>query len=634
MKSKGPSDNQRLSLVGHYNPTGEYPAPVVPIFENEDQQFFAVYHSSTPNTPIEFRPVSSSQDFVRHRNLDIQLISDFDPCVHNIFAFEHDDLIPIHLACEREDYTEIFADPRCRQANPFMWLSLVSEFGLPEQVRTVLNCCISELGGRNDFTRKWYSQMDKAYDFSKMDIPTELDHFTENIVFLRLACSISKVDLITKLAREFNSRFTDTRSQRQLVAVNRIPDQEIVDKLSEWSFDAVVPDTDDSLKDRVGSLRLDQVVIGQDKLVLALNPNRFSADKYESNWQSVCETLLSDANATWIRSRSNTTAGMLLDQFLTDNLRSDVVAQLSKRVERYAPSVQEITEIAFRDNKWQVDVITLLEGSVKTLRSKLSPNLHPIIVEFPELEYGVETSLWSWAEIDTPQHSVFLEFGKLIESQEGKAEIARNGLIPGGTPETIAVEARALAAKNVMKERPIALCIVADISGSMEGSKLDNAKVGMSTLLGFINADRNDAIGLFTFEDQAAQVVGLDLASQVADQVGNQIASLRASNGRTALLDSIVLASEKLQSYQNHIKAIVLLTDGHENASRNATSIEEVIDTLSLERNGSITVFSLAYGDDADKQLLKKLSSMTGGDALAGNVSNIATLFKWIGGRL
>jgi Mg-chelatase subunit ChlD len=175
-------------------------------------------------------------------------------------------------------------------------------------------------------------------------------------------------------------------------------------------------------------------------------------------------------------------------------------------------------------------------------------------------------------------------------------------------------------------ERPVAVCLVADVSGSMAGEKLAAAKVGMSAFLGHLSNVRGDAIGLVAFSDEASVLVPVSGLSEFGDAVGYGIAALEAS-GNTALIDAILLGWGQLQGLSRHVCAVVVLTDGLENSS--TVPVDEAARKLQIGDHRPM-IFGLAYGQDADLEVLQRFAEITNGAALQGTVSNISFAYAEI----
>jgi Ca-activated chloride channel family protein len=107
------------------------------------------------------------------------------------------------------------------------------------------------------------------------------------------------------------------------------------------------------------------------------------------------------------------------------------------------------------------------------------------------------------------------------------------------------------------------------------------------------------------------------------------IASLEAG-GNTALLDGVATAYDRLQRLTDpeRINAIVVMTDGKENAS--AVSLNQLVARLrgGNQRGVPVVVFTIAYGDDADMNVLQSLSEASGGQTVVGSEETIRKLYK------
>src|SRR5207249_5927720 len=114
------------------------------------------------------------------------------------------------------------------------------------------------------------------------------------------------------------------------------------------------------------------------------------------------------------------------------------------------------------------------------------------------------------------------------------------------------------------------IVLVVDVSGSMQDNgKLDQAKSGLGTFLQRILPD--DRVGLVSFSSQANVDVEPGPLAQNRVNLDTAIQGLRAE-GKTAIYDGLMTAKDVLDKIppdkEERIKAIVLLTDGQENASR------------------------------------------------------------------
>jgi Mg-chelatase subunit ChlD len=343
---------------------------------------------------------------------------------------------------------------------------------------------------------------------------------------------------------------------------------------------------------------------------------------------------------SWIRPRSGTPLGSLVDlgiqqAFLRDSSTSVLpfrwlVGSLENKVIHYSATDTEALERAFDGHHWRVDVLVAQRHSVLSAFSNVAPSLRPTIVATK----GDNLWLEHEAFLLNPGIHMRQAFGRLREflsSSRAKASLSESGMITTIPSETViaknALMARRASHEIASLQRPVAVCLVIDVSGSMEGVKLEGAKVGTSAFLGHLIAARGDAVGLSSFSDTAEWVVPLDLFVSTGDKIGQEIALLRSS-GRTALLNAILEAITATERWEGSLRAVVVLTDGMDNSS--TVSEEEVLAAAKRSRESGTRVFCLAYGEDADYELLRRVSGATGGSVYRGGITTIEALFSRI----
>ena len=170
--------------------------------------------------------------------------------------------------------------------------------------------------------------------------------------------------------------------------------------------------------------------------------------------------------------------------------------------------------------------------------------------------------------------------------------------------------------------------LVLDTSGSMsEDNKMQNAKVGAKQLVTML--DNGDTFSFLPFSSElhwsAQDVLVKDGRSQVLQQVDSLFAG-----GGTALYDSIDAAYQHLATVKDpntKIQSVVVLTDGADTQSR--MKFDELMQRI--QYNGetrAIHVFTIAYGNDARKDILQKIADATQAKFYEGTPQNIVDVFR------
>jgi Ca-activated chloride channel homolog len=169
--------------------------------------------------------------------------------------------------------------------------------------------------------------------------------------------------------------------------------------------------------------------------------------------------------------------------------------------------------------------------------------------------------------------------------------------------------------------------LVVDTSGSMRGDKLSNTQGALRTFLAQIPNDQ-ERVGLLEFNTRVTNIVELDTLAKNRAPLTQDIDRMQAT-GNTALLDAVDAAYNRLQQQAdpNRINAIVVMTDGRENASNITTS--ELAQRISEgNQRVPVVIFCVAYGSDADFGLLQMLADASGGQVRAGTPETIQNLYK------
>lgn len=164
------------------------------------------------------------------------------------------------------------------------------------------------------------------------------------------------------------------------------------------------------------------------------------------------------------------------------------------------------------------------------------------------------------------------------------------------------------------------MLILLDVSGSMQEdagssgqSKLDLAKQAAAAALGQLSD--TDQVGLWTFTTAMAtpatiysEDVPIQPLAKDRKELASALQGLQPQNG-TPLYAAIRLATKYMNgsAAPDLINAVVVLTDGkNEYTDDNLDSL--VADLGSSATENGVRVFSIAYGADADLDVLKKIS--------------------------
>jgi len=180
------------------------------------------------------------------------------------------------------------------------------------------------------------------------------------------------------------------------------------------------------------------------------------------------------------------------------------------------------------------------------------------------------------------------------------------------------VAARELPEENEEDERSsVDITVALDVSGSMNGAKLDLCKATLELLLRELRP--RDRFGLVTFSNDAR----LDIPTRKLTPEGKRAVLDRIKNlhvrGMTNISGGIGMAIQDLKSVEdpNEVRSVFLLTDGL--ANRGVTDPKGIVDLTKgcLQQAGDggapITIHTFGYGSGHNAKLLRDITQSTQG---------------------
>lgn len=156
------------------------------------------------------------------------------------------------------------------------------------------------------------------------------------------------------------------------------------------------------------------------------------------------------------------------------------------------------------------------------------------------------------------------------------------------------------------------IVFVIDVSGSMAGQKLEDAKASFSVMIDTL--EERDILILQSFSDKGTEGLWGPKAAtrenkEIAKNFVMQLETIGSTNLNDAFLDGIDRVSDAPETVA---PILVMMTDGQGNSDR--TNVAKNV--RNKNEDGKVKIFSLAFGNNADINLLLGIAIQNGGRAV------------------
>jgi uncharacterized protein YegL len=180
---------------------------------------------------------------------------------------------------------------------------------------------------------------------------------------------------------------------------------------------------------------------------------------------------------------------------------------------------------------------------------------------------------------------------------------------------------------------PVHCVFLLDISGSMEGPRLDSVKRSLHCILTFLTpADR---ITLISFNDTATILLyDIKTTADQKQRMARTIDGLKAG-GATNLSAALFEARVVLNTSSDTKQGVFLLTDGYANAGiKEDSSIHEILGRL-LDESNACSVTTIGYGEEHNSALLSDMARLGNGSYnIVHTQEDVASVFGEVLGGL
>jgi Ca-activated chloride channel family protein len=386
-------------------------------------------------------------------------------------------------------------------------------------------------------------------------------------------------------------------------------------------------------------------------------------------WQSIQQRAADDANFRWSHPSTNVASGLLAtlaefyagagktrgltEEDATAQSTLDYVSAIERTVKFYGEGEAAIMQRIQQEGRDFLDAFVAQEHLVVN-HNRQSP-LNRLVAIYPS-----EGTLWAdhplallqTGGVTDNQRQTWRALRDFVQSPEAQRIVLEsgfrpadlsvslanspispsNGVDPSQPQTTLQVPGPAVVdvVQNVWQytKRKANVFLVVDTSGSMEGEKLGAAQAALAEFLDQIKGDQ-EQVGLVEFSSTVNNIVELAELGDNRSELEQSIGALQAF-GNTALLDGVRTAYVRLQQENDpeRINAIVVMTDGRENNSYITLSQLQ----REIERGNAsgvpVVIFAIAFGDDADYDVLRTIAESSGGQVRQGDLNTIRQLYR------
>jgi Ca-activated chloride channel homolog len=184
----------------------------------------------------------------------------------------------------------------------------------------------------------------------------------------------------------------------------------------------------------------------------------------------------------------------------------------------------------------------------------------------------------------------------------------------------------------LMTKRKATVIIVLDVSGSMQGEYIKTATSATAEFLTRFHPD--DRVGVMIFNHEVTMLAEPARVGDVVEGLSQRVSTVVAG-GNTALYDAVCqsvtqinrLRLEDQQRGESRLYGIVLLSDGEDTVGRpSQTQMFATCLPANAEADG-VKIFPIAFGDQADANVLARIANVTGGRMFTADPVSIVNVY-------
>ncbi len=264
------------------------------------------------------------------------------------------------------------------------------------------------------------------------------------------------------------------------------------------------------------------------------------------------------------------------------------------------------------------------------------PSEHPIgVVERPWVtdKHREAARLYIDHLMQRPQQELALHYGFRPSSSQPGIDLKRllkpeYGVSPA-QPRHLLRPPPATAIRLIqdiwrLSKRNADIVLLIDTSASMEGEKIRGAEAAAKTFIDLLSPGDSLSAMIFSADvEWMSRDIRMD--RQGKEEARRSIDRL-IPDGDTALYQAISEAYQFLEQRDaRRTRALIVLSDGKD--TRRTPTLNDLISRFKANKSGSIFVFTIGYGADAEPETLEEISKQTKAKFYKGGVESIRKVF-------
>ena len=355
--------------------------------------------------------------------------------------------------------------------------------------------------------------------------------------------------------------------------------------------------------------------------------------------------------------------GLTVDDVNSNGVKS-FITNIEKSAIYYDSTTTTLADQMFRRGPTYLNAVAVEENLVIQANDKTKyPNLpEPVVAIYPKdgtivSDYPFAILHGNW--LSPSKNAASLVFRDFLLTRSEQAKAVQDGFRPNsqvglgattdvdhGIDPALPGTAFSIPDPNVVQtiqtnwaqeRRPFDVMLLVDASSGMNFSidnipKIDGAKTGLKTFVDFMKD--SDQLGLAAFfNDHIDTFSSLTLLGSKRQDILSRINSIPADGG-VLLFDAIAQQFQQLQQLPStSIRAMIVLSNKADTES--TTSAGQLLSLITppadQDSKQNIRIFTIAYGSEADVNMLTQIAQRTTGQEFSATPQNIQDVYQQIG---